>query len=300
MPTPTQRGTLAPLLQKETYTWENTRGSSYQQEWKGLGVAQMISLWNSKVFTAQRASLTYGQGTAEMRIEWAGSPASGGAGAASSLEVTLDRWECPEPKLDRPVFAHPKFLSGIVTYLTSVSISVTDANVSSVIAFWNKYAAQKTPFALALAADGSTANWATFAGAYPALAGFMLRSYNLVLNDQTHYQSSAYALRHTTNCPNYWSRNVADSNVNCILSPAQFMAEATDASLWYFPLPGRLQYKLAAAMTGFAAVTPARDNYLIGWLKSAAAEATVAAGRIEVQNSYVFDQWSTDLYAPAS
>ena len=136
--------------------------------------------------------------------------------------------------------------------------------------------------------------------ANPSFWLYIKRAYQAVVQGQTHYQSSQYSLRHTTNTPNYWSRNVADNNVNRIYTQSQLIAECTDSTLWYFPLPGRLQYKLAASYADFAAQTPTRANYQIGWLKSASSETTTGRSRNEIQTGFVLDQWPLDVYPLAT
>ena len=292
MPNPIYRGNTAPQLQKQVYSWNAQRGGQYAESWQGLDPALASAYYNGRIYTCQEAQMTVTNGVAELELKWGASGTGGGPGAANSIEVTIDRWECPEPKIEKPVFNHPTFLAYFSAALTFFGVTPTDDNIAVYLAAWRAGAASGTDFRNFI--PGS--NWATFVAANPTAAGYLARGYQKVANDQTHYEDCVYSVRHTTECPNYWSLNRADQNVRCIYTPAQFMSEATDGTLWYFPLPGRLQFKLAAAVSTLTGVTPARAYYLIGWKKSASGETSIHGGRIEINTTYVLDQWSTDLY----
>lgn len=294
MATPIKRGDDNPQLQRQTWTNEWSRGNSYAEDWKGINPAKMQAKFNGLTFSAQRASMTVEKGVAELRVEWA-ADAAGGLGSGA-LELTVDRWECPEPRIEKHVFNHPYYIDGIYSFCTYSGKATTADNISTLLALVQKGASNKSPWSTFVASVAAFGSWSGFATANATLSAFMVRMYNLVLNDQTHYQDATYACRHTTNAPAYWTRNVADFAVNCILTPSQFMSEVTNGGLWYYPMPARLQYKLSAAASDLIASVPARSNYLIGWLKAPSGEATVGRGRIEISTSYALDQWSTDLY----
>jgi hypothetical protein len=294
MGTPILRGSSDVKLQKQVFSWDATRGGDYSEIWQALDPSKAAAFYNGKVYTTRSAQMTITNGTAELELKWGAAADGGGPGAPNGIEVTTDRWECPQPTAQKPVFEHPQFLAYLNDLLAAQGLASTDEIVAEAIANWRKAAAAGQKFAEFQPA------WDTFLVSNPAAAGYMARCYRLVTNDQTHYQASLYSLRHTTNAPNYWSLNRADVDVNRIYTPAQFMAEVTDGSLWYFPLPGRLQFKLAAAVSNLIATIPARTNYLIGWLKDASAETSIHGGRIEIQTEYKLDQWSTDLYAAAT
>jgi len=297
MPTAISRGDDTPQLQSQSYMNEWMRGGTYTEEWKGINPAKMIAKWNGVGQTAKRAQMTIGQGLAELRLEWGGT--SDGAGGSSSIAITMDRWETPEPRVERELLSHPSLIS-IVSSMVS-----TDTQLFDVLAIMRQCATQAQS---SVSSQSSEKIFRDILEDYLAAQGLssppltiyattaFLRFYHLFANNQTHFQSSQFALRHTTSAPAYWSLNRADINVNRIYSPALFMSEVTDGGLWYLPLPGRLQYKLAAAVTAFSAVTPARSNFMIGWLKAAASEASAPRGNIDIQSSYVLDQWSTDVY----
>ena len=287
-------------MQKQTYSQSWASGWQYGEEWKGISPDKMMAKYNGLKYAVQSAKMTVAKGVADLVMEWAVTPL-GNYGDRASIEITQDRWECPEPRMEKDLLNHPQFLA--IWNATGVSysqlidiISIIRRNAES-----QKSAGQSTRREV----DMINQVGAVYDAIGKELPGAdalekALRFYRLYVNDQTHYQSSQFALRHTCNAPNYWGLNRADVGVNCIYSPARFMSEVTDGGLWYFPLPGRLQYKLSAAASGLAASTPTRNNFLIGWLKSASPEVTVAKGRIEIQTGYVLDQWSTDVYSAVS
>ena len=282
------------MLQTQKFGYDLTRGGSYAEEWKGVVGSQMVAKWNGTVFLCRKATMEYKQDVATATFEWSADGSTGGGGALNSKAVTQDRWECPEPKSEKPLFSSPQFMSAIDGLLTYFGVTADLYSESLLLSAWNKSADSKIPFMQAIAATSSLGSWTAFATANPAEASFMVRCYNLVLNGQTHYQCSQYALRHTTTAPNGWSLNVSDLNTNCIYTTPQLLAEAESTYLWNFPLPGRLDYKLSLAAAAFTAMTPTRNNFQIGWLKSASAESSVGNQLIEIQTGYVLDQWSTD------
>lgn len=111
----------------------------------------------------------------------------------------------------------------------------------------------------------------------------------------THYALSQYVLKHTTNVSNGYSANVADSNIERIYSSAQLIAEAQNGTLWAYPMPGRLAYKI----NSIAAPT-IRPGYMWGWRKLASTETTTAGNRIEISTEYWLEQWSLSLYSQAA
>lgn len=296
MATPVKRGTDEPLLQKQTYSQSWSAGWNYGEEWKGISPDKMLAKYNGLKYTVQSAKMTVTKGVADLTLEWATSP-SGNYGSRDSIEITQDRWECPEPRIEKDILNHPQFLA--IWNATGVTYS----QLISTISLIRRYAESGKSAGQSIIKEADMLNalssyFSTISATMPTGDSLekALRFYRLYINDQTHYQASAFSCRHTCNAPNYWSLNRADVGVNCVYSPARFMSEVTDGSLWYFPLPGRLQYKFAAAASALNSANPTRANFLNGWLKSASSESTAAKGRIEIQTGYVLDQWSTDLY----
>lgn len=296
MPTPTLRGNDNPIRQKRNWTFNANSGGSYIEEYRGINLAKMIAQWNGTVYTAQSGELAYENGVATMRLEWAtAGGGGGGTGNNNSIEVTTDRWECPEPRFDKPLLQHPTMTAIIIALAGAESGGDSWANRNKIAKNIREAINAAEDFKTSMAA--SCAGWTAFAaGVYYEP---LLRLAQMMISGQDSYQSSQYAIRHTTNAPGGWGLNRADVAVNKIYSQAQFLSEVTDSSLWYFPMPGRLQYKLAAAYTAFAALAPSLTGYAVGWLKGPSAESSAANGRVEIQTNYVLDQWSTDIYAQA-
>lgn len=303
--TPTLRGTDEPVLSKQTWKSSNTSGGTYQEDWRGLNLSKMTTKFNGVMYIAQSAELSYSNGVSELNISWgsAGGGISSG-GNTSSLEITTDRWEFPKPITNKPIFDHPDFVEAFDRYC-AFSIGSTPPVTDSYLA---KY---KTAF---MAGADSNAvfpdqfqffkdNWTTFQAAWvyeTIVIENFLTSY--VSNIKT-YRDTGYSLVHTTIAPAYWSKNVADKNINCRYTPAQFISEVTDPSLWFFPMPGRLQYKAADAVSDLQdryATFNTSLYYPIGWLKDASSEQTVQRGKIEIQTSYTLDRWSNYIYARAT
>lgn len=297
MAIPTQRGNDGPQLQYETYTYDWHRGGTYSQEWRGLNSSKMIAKWLGNVYKAQRATMKIGQSMAELQLEWSGDTT--GSGASNSLAVTIDRWEVPEPTTSKDVFTHPYFLA-----IWSAQ-GASYGQMMNIVCTIRRYGESSKSAGQSLANENDMLNtlssyMASIGLSMPVNNEPWLYYYRLYVNGQDHYQTSLYALKHTTNVPNYWDLNVSDIFPNCIYSNPRFLAEVTDPTAWLLPLPGRLQYKLALAYSNLIAVSPVPGNitgqFQVGWLKSASSEATTGRGRIEIQTNYVLDQWSNTLY----
>lgn len=312
MAAPIIRGDNSPQLQRQSYQYDFRQGGQYTEEWKGSSPSKMITKWNGVVYTATRSKMSIQQGVATAEFEWSGFPGTsgGGGGSTSAKELTIDRWEIPEPKTEKPLFSHPNFVNALFLLGSSGGATFNDQFLADACAFFTKEAEARTQFSdltkkLQIGAvTYYQTGWDTFVSLHPNEAGMVIRSYNKVMNGQTHYQDSTYSVRHTTNAPSYWSANVADNNVNCIYSTAQLLSELQSSSLWYFPLPGRLQYKISAAVVAFINSLPAsaasRSGYMVGWLKSPFGESSVGRTRMEIQGGYVLDQWPLDTYAAAT
>ena len=303
-PLPIKRGTDEPQLQKQSFSNNNSSGGSYTEVWRGISTSKMTTKWNGLIYTCTSATMEHKNDVAEATFVWAGGSA-GGAGGLNSKAVTQDRWECPEPRAEKDLFTHPQLI-----YLinTNGSFTPSTTQLSDILCIMRQYAEKAKSSASSQSSEKvfrdaledylkeqglSSPPMALYATAF-------LRYWHLYANSQDHYQTSQYALRHTTSAPNGWALNVADQNVNCIYTTSQLLAECENTALWNFILPGRLDYKLSAASSAFSAVTPTRANFQIGWLKSASAEAAVGRSRIEIQTGFVLDQWSTDVYPLAT
>lgn len=296
MANPIDRGTYDPQIQGTVTTVDWSTGGSYAIEYKGLSPARVQALLEANKPTATRAVLTTRYGTADLRLEWAG--ANGNSAPPNSLEVTQDRWEIAEPGIERDLFQHYFFLYTLESWCS------TDEQEYELIGIIRRAAERAKSTSNITATEASlTAEldaWFTAHSITPPLSyEAALDFYRLYANNHTHFQDSTYSVRHTTNVPAYWTRNLADSNINKILTHAQFKAEVTNTTLWNDPMPPRLIYKLDQATTDFAALRLARRNFAFGWLKSPSAEATAARGRVEITTKYTFDQWSTKIYSQA-
>ena len=298
MPTaPILRGSAQPQLQNQSFEYDLTRGGSYFEEWKGANLSNMVTKYNGIIYTCRRAKMKVEKDVATATFEWSSDGSTNGPGNLGSNAVTQDRWECPEPKSEKDLFNHPTFL-----YICG-STGVTDAQLINVVSTIRRFAEQAKSAGQSLTRENDLLN--TLSDYLTSLSLSMpgstqleaaMRYYRLYANDQTHYQSSQYALRHTTTAPNGWSLNVSDLNVNTIYSTTKMLGECENTSLWNFTLPGRLDYKLSAAASAFASVTPVRSNFQIGWLKSPSSESSVGNTRMEIQTGFVLDQWSVDVY----
>lgn len=259
----TIRGSLLPFLQAETWDFDPARGYAHRLDYKGASQAQMLALQQDYVRAGIACRLAYHQGdTSSLSVE------------DSTQQFTLDSWQMMANEESRDGLGHPSLTSALANggYDVEVILQKTREHLAN----------NESPQTL-FAAGGD------FFGA-PAI---LQRFYRLQFRGATEYRRVQYVLRHTTNAPNRWSRNISDIGKDCIYTEAQLLTEVQSASLWIYPLPYRLAYKIAAIPA-----PTAQANYLWGWLKDGSTETTAANNRIEITTEYVLEQWSTDYYAP--
>ncbi len=299
MPTPIDRGTTDTQLQSQVYGYDRTKGATLVEEYKGLSQSKAVALWNGRYMWAQRGQLTLREGRAEMRLEWSGS--EGGAAAPTSLTTTIDRWEVSEPNEAKDLFQHPAFMASIYEFTADLEEQM------DVIKIIRKHAGSAQNSSSSTTQQAMIDEINTYLDPLDLTTDYdkadfepWLKFYRLYANNQVTYQDSSWALRHTTNCPANWARNIADTNRNRIYTNAQFLSEVTNGTLWIYPLPTRLQFKLTNAVDRWIADHPARTDFSNGWLKSASPEASVGQGRIEIQTNYRLDQWPTFIYPTAT
>ena len=308
MGTPINRGDDNPQLQKQNYGFDFHGGAEYSEDWKGINQSKMITKYNGTVFTTSRSTLSLSNSMAEARFEWKGSSSGGGT---SAKELTIDRWEIPEPKVEKPLVSHPSMYNAFyILGGCSGGTGQTDVDIGSYMAkFQEGISGNQKPGYFTGTTPGwfqesNFPGWTAFLSTYSSLAQYVFRQYQKCLNGQTHYQDSTYSVRHTTVAPAYWSANVSDSNVNCIYTLTQLLSELQSSYFWYYPLPGRLAYKISAASSQLFNDLPSsvqsKPGYVWGWLKSPFGEASTGRNQIEIQGSYVLDLWPTDIYPTAS
>lgn len=299
MANPIKRGNSTPQEQRRRYQFDFNSGSRITREYSGISQAKMTDLYNLTAPTCLSAEMSFEKDIATATFVIGGDPAGQNPG---SLGITVDRWEMPGDDEDADLFFHPELYYLMLVLGTFSSFGVINtALVISYLAAMRKGVEDKT-LSEDLFTNDNFDGWDALGASGDdgkAVQNEIIRFYELYLNGQTHYKKAKYSLRHTTNTPNYWTRNVSDTNVNKILTTAQLLSEVQDGSLWNFPLPGRLSYKINALNTAFQSVTQVRDNFLIGWLKLPSSETSVGRSRTEIQTVYIYDQWSTDVYIPA-
>lgn len=308
MAAPIIRGDDSPQLQRRSFQYDYRQGGTYTEEHRGSSIPKMITKWNGIIYTAQRGKMSFENGVASAEFEWSGFP--GSSGGTSAKELTIDRWEIPEPKTEKPLIQSPKIYDSFYNLALLYTAGATDAMIGGIAAQFQKGINENIPPAdMAVGAtsvkgwfnDDNFLNWT---GLDATSKGYIIRAYNRCLNGQTHYQAQTYAVRHTTNAPSYWSANISDVNVNRVYTTAQLLSELQDSSLWYFPIPGRLAYKINAAanafFNGFPSSVQSRTGYRFGWLKSPFGESSVGRTRMEIQGGYVLDQWPLDTYPAAT
>lgn len=266
------RGTLDALLQDESWVYDPSRGVGYRATYRGAGRTQMRDLAQAYVNAGISCVLTYNQGdTATLEID---NTTNSGSGTGDGLASTVDTWQIVGNDLSMDALQHP----ALINALTAGGFSVGDV-IADMRAYLNDSTKESTAFGVS--------------GNLYGAPDIVRRFYRLCLKGSDEYRRAQYVLRHTTNAPNRYSVNVADFGIEQIYSTAELLTECQDSALWYYPMPGRLAYKISAIP-----VPSAQTNYLWGWLKSPSTEITAANNRIEITTEFTLEQWSTDFYTP--
>jgi len=260
MPTPIKKGTLVPQQQRYVETWSPVSGVTRNYEYKGMDADRMRAAMTPWINAGCEARLVLSYDMAELEI----TDATG--------TYTLDGWQIQQSDLNTSCLYNP--------YNISAAINEHDKRTLA------KYLAQ--------AED----DWDTV---YEHLQdttneAALKRLYTRMLGGNTHFLSSRYILRHTTNAPLYATGfNIADVNVDCIYPLSGLLSETQNTGYWWLPLPNTM----ATAINNFP-FPPVIDYYQNGALKRGSSRATAANFRQEITTEYWFGQWSTDEYPMAT
>jgi hypothetical protein len=265
--TVTIRGILAPLLQATSKIFDPQRGWIYRYEYRGASQYQMELLAQSYANQGMPLSLKLNQGdSASLEVE------------DPTQSFTIDTWEIVGNEESRDGLGHPTLINSLVGgFVVDDVIEAMRRNLNANVKPSDVFSSSGDLF-----------------GAGPVVQLF----YSLQVRGSTEYRHGQYVLRHKTNVPNRWNINIADIGIDTIYTTAQLLSETTDASLWIFPLPGRLQYKLGRIASDAIASNPGAANYQWGWLKSASTETTAANNRVDISTEYTFELWTTGYYPP--
>lgn len=200
----------------------------------------------------------------------------------ATYAYTIDSWEIVGNEESRDALSHPNLLNGIAAlgYAPYSVIAVMRSDLASEI----------PPHAV-----GAVTVGAFDAGGdlFPFANTIVETFYDLQCRGMTEYRRQQYVLRHKTNVPSRWTTNIADVAVDQIYTTAQLLTEVQDATLWIFPLPPRLVYKISQIP-----VPTAISGFIWGWLKSASTETTSAHNRVDITTEYALEQFTTNYYDP--
>jgi hypothetical protein len=266
------RGDVSPQLKLQKSKFDPIRGYTFFYDYDGQDQGQMFAIQLTCNAAGLSSELTFERDRATLNI------------IDATSEFTIDSWEVHATEEVRDLFSHPSIVAAIGN-----SLGYGNPSIDAFIAIRQAVENQTSRVNLLL---------------LPALTGLstpailiLLQFYNLYLQGTTGYRHQQYVLKHRTNVSNRWKANVADVGIDQIYTPAQFFTEVTDPTLWIFPMPGRLQYKLANIPTIFSGGYDTTD-YLWSWLKSSSTETSEALNRVNIETDYTLELWSLALYNP--
>lgn len=275
MGTPIINGTLTPVEQPYQVRYDPVRGFQIVRRYQGANSAQLLA--KASEFNGSRWQTETTVGGAFSELVATASSADGTYPGAQ--EVTTDTWQILANELQKHIFEHGTALgleasvNGALAQVMRNYLMITgDSTKQFSDATWTK----------PTVSSGDLTNSQSFLG--------------LLMRGTTHFSTTQYVLRHTTNVSQTYAANISDSHINQIYTTAQLLTEVQDGSLWVYPLPGRLAYKINAI-----AAPTSRTGYTWGWRKLASSETTSAGNRIEITTEYWLEQWNTGtLYSTYS
>ena len=261
MPLPVYRGSGLPVPKLVSTEFDPVRGWTSYATFGGVSLAALTALQNSYASQSIASRLKFENGVASLDI------------IDSTQQYTIDNWQIAANELTQSIFNHPNLLS-VIRNSDDLGALIGLAQAPN-----TTYSSVITTFV----GKGYTNPQAT------VIAKF----FSLNQRGTTDFVQAQYVLRHTTNVSNRSTANVADFGVDQIYNPAQLVAEISNGTLWDFPAPTYITYRVANIPAG-----PTIADYLWGWLKHGSTSTTEANNRVAINTEYVLANWSTVLYSP--
>ena len=307
MPTPILKGTKTPLQQFWEMGFSPTQGASFNTEYKGIDITQMGALAQSLANRGYSGKLKFEKSLATLTASCT-STSGGVPGFTSPVNDIVDKWEVGVDSEKPELFENSNFINIFYNADNGYGVPVSQqifAKVKSVSgssgATWLDlvHELQNTHTVDASGnnvSDGSML-WESITSSITGGIGpTNLLQFKYFVDDyfrgRTNFVHGKYLLRHTTSAPNTYADNVADFNVEKIYSIAQLLSECQNGSLWIFPLPGYLAYKILSYPVPIA-MPP---NYVWGALKMRSGAVTAARNRIEITTEYLIDACPKHTY----
>lgn len=247
-------GKNTPVPAQEVWDFDVNGGLVKKLIYKGYSQPQMVAMQQDYIASGIACRLSFFEGNSTFEVQ-----------DSASQQFTIDTWQIVGNDISVDIFSNPK-----------INGQVTDAQMALI----RQFLADDSKPADAFADPGLT-----------SLSAIVKRYYSLYQRGSTDYRRGQYVLRHTTNAPSRWGVNVSDIGVDKIYDTGELLSEVQNSGSWFYPLPGRLGFKIANIPSPIA-----RADHQWGWLKGASTETTAANNRIDIQTEYTLEQWSTDLY----
>lgn len=255
---------MVPLRQRSILRFNPETGWSADSNFASFSAAQIQYLYNQYANVGCEVELSEQFGRFELSVR------------DTRGNITIDRWECGVD-IEQPSVLQNPFLD--ITQADRDILAVALENGSSLedAVIWLNENTED----LYVDVDNPVT----------------IRTWKDIKKGATQYETGKLILVHTTSVSNRYAINISEQNEYAIYSHSSLLSEVLSTSLWAFPLPGRLEYKITSFYNRKAPTV--RDNYLWGWLKSISPERSCSNQRVEIETRYKLDQWSTDRYDQA-
>jgi len=275
------RGDRRPLLQ--SFTRRNSPVNGYVEEaaYRGFSEWEFRDLADYMYRNGFEYEWDYTHGVHSLRA------------VDTSGAITIDTWEIAMNKLSPSIYKNPV----TVRALMNGDGATYDEAISALTAMASIEAGET----VSVGGADKTSYQQLYNYFIGISANAAARILTLIHNGTDAYYASGYVLHHTTNVPSRSTYNISDVGVDQIYSTAMMLSETTNAGLWRYPLPTRLQIKAMQIDQHFQSLYNNYNGgnqpyYMWGWLKSGATESTGANNRINIVSDYEFFNWSLDAY----
>lgn len=289
MAIPVYRGTTQPIIHRQTIRSDPNRGTVIDTWYSCISAGNLIDLYNQFQFNGVAVEFTTEGGKVLLHA------------TDATLNNPVDSWELIGDSERKDLFQNPNWNQA----LGAPGSLFNSQLMASIVWFRNNNYPAHGPNNIGGAFDplATATGIPSYVNDLSSLSGSVVdRAYSRYQAGNEEFENDAYAggyvLRHTANIPNRWlgyvGQDLFNINVGNIYSPAHLLTEISN-SLWTNPV-GTGTYLYNKVQTIGALTPQARVNYFWGWKKGRQNLDYASNNRLNVQQHYTLELWSSDDY----
>lgn len=267
MPTPTFKGSLAPIFKTEKVSFDPLRGLSVTREYESGGL-NLNGFANELMRDGIPFDLTKSGVRSTLQTKTAGA-------VGQYEEIAIDQWQLLGNEVQSSLFDHP----GLKIAVPFPEVWAMMAQYAPQIDGEDELIQKMDEFGL------------TDPQFFAALDWFLLYSRGV-----THYAHGQYVLRHTVTVPgNPYSLRAASAinafvsgGIESIYTTSQLLSECDATSVTY-GMPATMRTAIQSIPFEFA------SGYTWGWRKLPVTQTSAANARVDISSEYWLGLWNTFL-----